>query len=101
VVAHGEFVDSGTLDVAADGEKTRSAVAWRPGLRKGRAAHVDDVRYGSDGLGVIDHRGAAVETDDCRKRRLDAWDAALAFERFHQSGLFADFVCARAALGDD
>ena len=54
-----------------------------------------------DGLRVVDDGGAAVEADDGREGRLDAGDAALAFERLHEGGLFADLVGAGAGLGDD
>ncbi len=73
----------------------------RADLRKGRAAHGDHVRNGGDGLGVVDDRGTAIEADDRREGRLDARDAALAFERLHEGRFFADLVCARAGLRDD
>jgi hypothetical protein len=57
--------------------------------------------HAGDGLGVVDDRGAAVKADHGREGRLDARDAALAFERLHERGLFADFVGACAALRDD
>ncbi len=60
-----------------------------------------DVRHRRDRLGVVDDRGSAVQTDNSREGRLDAWNAALAFERFHQRRLFADFVRACAGLRDD
>ena len=59
------------------------------------------MRHGGDGLGVVDDRGTAVEADDGREGRLDARNAALAFERLHQRGLFANFVGACAGLRDD
>ena len=59
------------------------------------------MRHGGDGLGVVDDRGSAVEADDGREGRLDARNAALAFERLHQRRLFAHFVGARAGLRDD
>ena len=62
---------------------------------------VDDMRHRRNGLGVVDDRGSAVETHDSREGRLDARNAALAFERLHQRRLFAHFVCARAGLRDD
>ncbi len=101
VVAHGQLVDAGALDVAGDAEEARAAVALGAELGVGLAAHQEDVRGGGDGLGVVDDGGAAVEADDGREGRLDARNAALAFERFHQGGLFADLVGSRAGLGDD
>ena len=59
------------------------------------------MRNGSDGLGVVDDRGAAIEADDRREGWLDARDSTLAFEGLHEGGFFADLVCARAALRDD
>ena len=100
-VAHGQLVDAGAFDVAADAEEARAAVALGAELGVGLAAHEQDVRGVGDGLGVVDDGGAAVEADDGGEGRLDAGDAALAFERLHQGGLFADFVGAGAGLGDD
>ena len=59
------------------------------------------MRYGGDGLGVVDDRWAAIEAHDGRERRLDARNAALAFERLHQRRLFAHFISARAGLRND
>ena len=44
VVAHGEFVDAGALDVAGDAEEARAAVAFGAELGVGLAAHQQDVR---------------------------------------------------------
>ncbi len=44
VVAHRQLVDAGALDVAADAEETRAAVALRADLRVGLATHQQDVR---------------------------------------------------------
>ena len=82
-------------------EQARAAVARSAHGRVGCRAHGDDVGHGGDGLGVVDDRGTAVEADDGREGRLDARNAALAFERLHERGFFAHFVCARAGLGDD
>ncbi len=101
VVAHGQLVDARALDVAADAEQTRAAVARSADRRVGCRAHGDDVGHGGDGLGVVDDRGTAVEADDGREGRLDARNAALAFERLHERRFFADFVGARAGLRDD
>ena len=87
--------------MAAEAEEARAAVALGADLGVFRGAHADDVGNGGDGLGVIDDGGAAVEADDGGEGRLDARDAALAFERFHQRRLFADFVGAGAGLRDD
>jgi hypothetical protein len=59
------------------------------------------VRYGGDGLGVVDDRRSAIQADDSGERRLDARNAALAFERLHERRLFAHFVGARAGLRDN
>ena len=100
-VAHGELVDARALDVAADAEEACAAVAFGAELGVGLAAHEEDVRGVGDGLGVVDDGGATVKADDGREGRLDARDAALAFERLHEGGLFADLVGSCAGLGDD
>ncbi len=87
--------------MAGDAEEARAAVALGAELGVGLAAHQQDVRGAGDGLGVVDDGGAAVEADDGREGRLDARNAALAFERLHQRGLFADLVGAGAGLRDD
>ena len=101
VVAHGQFVDAGAFDVAAEAEEARAAVAFGAEFGVVRGADAEDVRNGGDGLGVVDDGGPAVESDDRGEGRADARDAALAFQRFHQRGFFADFVRAGAGLGDD
>ncbi len=70
-------------------------------LGVGWASHADDVRHGGNGLGVVDDGGSAVEADDSGEGRLDAGNAALAFEGLHEGGFFADFVGSGAGLGDD
>ena len=59
------------------------------------------MRHRGDGLGIVDDRGSAIKAHDGREGRLDARNAALAFERLHQRRLFADFVGACAGLRDD
>src|ERR1700722_363576 len=87
--------------MAADAEEARAAVARCADCCISGRAHLNDVRHGGDGLGVVDDRGAAVEPDDSGEWRLDAGNAALALERFHERGFLADFVSACAGLGDD
>src|SRR6185312_11006302 len=99
--AHGQFVNARALDVAADSEQARATVAFRADFGIGFAAHQQNVRHGGDGFGVVDDGGAAVESDYSREWRLDAGNAALAFERLHQRRLFADFVRASAGLRHD
>src|SRR5580704_18723815 len=54
-----------------------------------------------DGLGVVDDGGSAVKANHGWKRRLDARNAALAFERLHQRRLLAYFVGSCTCLRDD
>ncbi len=72
-----------------------------PILAYSGTADAEDVGHGGQGLRIVNDGGAAVEADDRREGRTDAGDAALAFERFHQGRLFADFVGAGAGVGDD
>ncbi len=87
--------------MAGDAEEAGAAVAFRTELGVGLAAHEKDMRGGGDGFDVVDDGRSAVKADDGGEGRLDAGDAALAFERFHEGGLFADLVGAGAGLGDD
>ena len=84
VVAHGQFVDAGIVDVAADAEKARAAVALGTNGCVGRPAHGEDVGDCGDGLGVVDDSRTAIEADHRREGWLDAGNTALAFERLHE-----------------
>ena len=87
--------------MAAQTKETRAAIARRADLRVSRGAHLDHMRHGGDGLGVIDDRGTAVNADHGRKGRPDARHAPLAFQRLHQRRLLAHFIGARARVRDD
>src|SRR5690606_36423226 len=65
-----------------------------------RRTLIDDRANDRQGLDVIDDGGSAECPGDGGERRLDAGPAALAFERFEQTGLFAADVCPRAAVDD-
>src|SRR5262249_36954838 len=80
VVAHGQLVDAGALDVTGDSEEAWAGVALAADLGVLIAAHQEDVRSGGDGLGVVDDCGSAIEADDGGEGRLDAGDATLALE---------------------
>ena len=101
VEPHRELVDAGALDMAGDAEEPRSAVPFRAELGVGLAAHEQDARGGGNSLDVVDDGRTAIEADNGGEGRLDAGDAALALERLHQGGLFADLVRPGASLGDD
>src|SRR5450432_2705255 len=100
-VAHGQFVNAGAFDVPAQEEEAGAPVAVGAKLGVLGPADAQHVRDGGDGLGVVDDRGAAVEADHGGEGRPDSGDAALAFERLHQGGLFADLISARAGVRDD
>ena len=101
IVAQGKLVDAGAGDVSAEVEQARAAVALDADFGILLAAHEQDGRNAGEGLGVVDDRRPAPESDDGRKRRTDAGNAALAFERLHEGGLFADLVGSGAAMPID
>ena len=53
------------------------------------------------GFCVVDDRGTSPQSDNRRERRTDTGNSAFPLERFHQSGFFADLVCASAAVPVD
>src|SRR5579859_6155959 len=98
VHAERNFVDAGLVDVAGDAEQASATVFRGAAVGVSFAAFVDDRRHGAECFHVIDNRGAAVQADDSREGRLDPRVAAFTFERFHEGGLFATFVGARAGV---
>ena len=98
VVTHRQLVDTGSIDVAADAEQARAAIALRADLRVCGAAYLDDEGHAGDGFGVVDDCGTAIEPDDGGEGRLDARYATFAFERLHERRLFADFIGASTRL---
>ena len=98
----GNFVNAGLVDVAGDAKQPRAAVfrraaTWRTILRRVRRMMAGTA---TERFHIVDNGRAAVEADNGREGRLDARIAALAFERFHQRGFFAAFVCARAGVSE-
>src|ERR1700733_518807 len=100
VVTHRQLVDAGPIDVAADAEQARAAIALCADLRVCGAAHLDDEGHAGDGFGVVDDCGTAIQPDHGGEGRLDARYATLAFERLHQGGFLADFIGTSAGLRD-
>src|SRR6185295_6251517 len=97
--AHRDLVVPRSLDIADDGEDLGAAVVGLADREILLAAVVDDPRHRGEGLGVVDRRRLAVETVAGRERRLEAWLALLAFERFQQAGLLAADVGTEAVEG--
>ena len=96
-----QLVVAGTLDMPAQAIDARPLALLRAILRIGRRAKPHDRRQAGDGLQVIDDRRAAIETDDRRERRLEAWIAALALQRLQQRALLAADVGSRAGMHGD
>ena len=69
-----------------------------PSLAYHSAPPKNNVRHAGQRLRIIDDRRPAPQSDHSREGRPNARNAALAFERFHQRRLFADFVGSRAAM---
>ena len=84
--------------MACKAKQARATVFERANLCVPIRAAQNDRRYAGQRLGIINDRGAAPQSDDGRKRRPDAWNAALTFKRLHQRRFFSNFVCPRAAM---
>src|ERR1700761_81531 len=100
VVAHRQLVNARTIDMAADAEQARAAIAFRADLGVGGGAHLDDEGHAGDGFGVVDDSGTAIQPNDGGEGRLDARYATLAFKRLHERRLFADLIGACTGLRD-
>ena len=98
VVAHRQFIYARPLNMPADAEQPRPAIAFRadPGIL--RAANAQNVGHRRNRLRVVDHRRPAIQPNHGRERRPDARNPALAFERLHQRRLFAYLISARAGV---
>ncbi len=98
VVAHGQFVNPGPVDVAGDAEQPRAAIFGRAERSVPFPSAMQNRRHGGKRFSVVDDRRRAVEADHGGEGRPDARVAALAFERFHQRGFLAALVGARACV---
>ena len=96
--AQRQLVNAGLVHVAGEAEQPGAAVLRRAERREGRAAVANDGRNRAEGLDVVQHRRALERARDGRKRRPDARDAALAFERIEQRRFLAALVGARAGV---
>ena len=81
--------------------RSRAAVFRRTQLGVPIRAAENDVGHVGQCLGIINDRGTAPKSNHRREGRPNARNASLAFERFHQRRLFADFVSSRAAVPVD
>jgi len=100
VVAHGQLVNAGPLQLATHAEETGTAVARRTQAGKPLAAP----RMMCGTLASVSALLITVARPTVRprpERRPDAGHAPLAFERLHQRRFFAYFVSACAGMGED
>ena len=96
--AQRQLIDAGLVHMPGEAEQPRAAVLRRAERRERRAAIANDRRHRAERLDVVQHRGALERAGDRRKRRPDARDAALAFERFEQRRFLAALVRAGAGV---
>src|SRR6266581_2871486 len=75
--------------VPGHGEDLRAAVVRPPERKECISAVVDDPGNRGEGLGIVDRRRLAVETEARGKRRLESRQALLALQRLEQRGLLA------------
>ncbi len=97
--AEGQFVVARLLDAPGEREDFDARAVGGPHRLVPVRAVGEDERDVGERLDVVDDGRLAVQTERGRERRADARLAALAFERFHQRGLFAADVRARAEVG--
>src|ERR1035437_2861085 len=93
-----EFVDAGLIDVPGEAGHLGAAGFGNTERRERRAAIAQDGRDRAEGLHVIQDGRALERARDGGKRRADARDAALAFERFQQRRFLTALVGARAGV---
>src|SRR2546428_393170 len=84
--------------MTAQAKQPRPAILWSTQVGIPFRSAQDDVRYTRQGFSIIDDGRPAPQSHDSREGRADARYAALSFQRFHQRGLFPNFVRARAAV---
>src|SRR5262245_19710888 len=84
--------------MSAQAKQPCAAVLRRAQVGEPFRAAKNDVRDAGESFGVIDDSRSAPQPDYSREGGTNPWHAALAFERLHESRLFADFVRACAAM---
>src|SRR5271156_2707049 len=99
IEAQRKLVNAGLVDGPRNRIQARAAIFRSAQAGIPIAAAANDRRDGAERFHVVNHRGAAVQANDGGEGRFDPRIAALAFERFHQRGLFAALVGARAGVG--
>src|SRR6266567_2979245 len=87
--------------MSAQTEQTRATVFRRTKFREPLCSAKNNVRHAGQRFRIINDSWPTPQPNDGREGRPDAGDAALAFERLHQSRLFANLVSARAAVPVD
>src|SRR2546430_11159591 len=94
----GGSITARRLKMAGKTNEPRPAILWSTQVGIPFRSAQDDVRYTRQGFSIIDDGRPATQSHDSREGRADARYAALSFQRFHQRGLFPNFVRARAAV---
>src|SRR4051812_14110694 len=101
-IAERQLVHAWLVEVACKTRQTCAPVLFiRSKAGVPLTAIENDRRNCCDGLNVVDDCWPAVKTFDRREGRFQARQSALAFERLHQRGLLANFVCAGPSVGKD
>src|SRR5512134_174052 len=100
--AHRDFIVSRALDMPADTKNARArALWWRTDGPKPFRSPIDDVRQIRERFHVIDHSRLVIESMRGGKRRLDARQAAFAFQRFEQCSFFPAYIGAGSPMHPD
>src|SRR5438876_11881859 len=87
--------------MSAQTDQTRSAVFRRTEIREPLCSAKNNVRHAGQRFRIINDGWPTPQPNNSREGRPNARDAALAFERLHQSRLLANLVSARAAMPVD
>src|SRR5690606_24778222 len=92
------FINTGFVDMSGCGYKFGSRALANTDFGVFVTAHVEDVRYGSNRLYIVHHRGATVESHHSREGRLVPRVPTFSFKGFYLRGFLAADVSARSRM---
>src|SRR4029079_13749304 len=84
--------------MSAQAKKSCAAILGRAQVGEPFRSPENDVGDAGEGFGVIDDGRPPPQSDHSREGTTNTLHSALALQRFHKRGFFADFVRACAAL---
>src|SRR4030095_12853408 len=101
VVAHGEFKNTWTVDMAGDGPEFCATAFFGTEFLICLAAHLDDVGDSSESLNIVHDSWTSIETRDGRKGRFHPRMTTESLKRTKQCRFLAANVSAGASMRVD